>query len=185
MNNFHKILQIINQFFSFSSLSTGLNAMAAVMLTDFYHTFCDHPLTDKQSSLLMKLTVVIFGIICVALVYVIEKLGAVLQISMSVGAIASGPSLGMFTMGVLLPWVNAEGALIGGITSLAFMGWICFKAQEAIASGDLLFAEKPLTTEGCHYHFVPSQSTTMMLHLNVTNGVSNQNEYCCLLKVQV
>lgn len=27
---------------------------------------------------------------------------------MSLGSIGSGPSLGLFTMGILLPWVNAK-----------------------------------------------------------------------------
>lgn len=27
---------------------------------------------------------------------------------MSIGAIASGPALGIFTMGILLPWVNSK-----------------------------------------------------------------------------
>jgi sodium-coupled monocarboxylate transporter 8/12 len=63
-----------------SSLSTGLNSMAAVILEDYYHFFFTKQLTEKQSSILMKLTVIIFGIICVSLVYVIEHLGAVLQV---------------------------------------------------------------------------------------------------------
>jgi Na+/proline symporter len=54
--------------------------MAAVILEDYYHFFFTKQLTEKQSSILMKLTVIIFGIICVSLVYVIEHLGAVLQV---------------------------------------------------------------------------------------------------------
>ncbi|RZC32092.1 SSF domain containing protein, partial [Asbolus verrucosus] len=37
------------------------------------------PLTEKQSFIVMKLTVVIFGVICVGMVYIIEQLGAILQ----------------------------------------------------------------------------------------------------------
>lgn len=54
--------------------------MAAVILEDFYHVFCTKKLTEEQSSVLMKLTVIIYGAICVILVYVIENLGAVLQV---------------------------------------------------------------------------------------------------------
>jgi hypothetical protein len=57
--------------------------MAAVILEDYYHFFFTKQLTEKQSSILMKLTVIIFGIICVSLVYVIEHLGAVLQVLFS------------------------------------------------------------------------------------------------------
>lgn len=31
-----------------------------------------------------------------------------LQLSMSLSAITSGPSLGIFSMGVLVPWINAN-----------------------------------------------------------------------------
>ncbi|EFA03242.2 sodium-coupled monocarboxylate transporter 1 [Tribolium castaneum] len=162
---------------SLSSLSTGLNAMAAVILEDFYHFFFTRKLTEEQSSVVMKLTVIIFGAICVGLVYIIEHLGAVLQISMSIGSIASGSSLGMFTMGILLPWVNAKGALIGGTTSLIFMGWVGFQAQASIAAGDLSFPEKPLTTEGCHYHFIPKQSVAVNIHINATDFVHPEEKF--------
>ncbi|CAH0558329.1 unnamed protein product [Brassicogethes aeneus] len=155
-----------------SSLSTGLNAMAAVVLEDFFKPFSKNGITEKQTYYIMKLTVIILGALCVGLVFVVEKLGSVLQLSMSFGAIASGPSLGMFIMGVTLPWVNAKGALIGGTSGLSFMIWLCYRAQTLIASGDLIFPEKPITTEGCHYHFTPKYSGGNILHLKI-NPMSN------------
>ncbi|KAF5277767.1 hypothetical protein FQR65_LT03747 [Abscondita terminalis] len=115
-------------------------------------------LSDKHTYILMKTTIVILGVICVGLVFVVEKLGSVLQLSMSIGAIAAGPSLALFGMGVLLPWITSRGALVGGVSGLIFMSWLCIKAQTAIASGDLLFPEKPVDTHGCHYHFIPKES---------------------------
>ncbi|RZB62225.1 sodium-coupled monocarboxylate transporter 1-like, partial [Asbolus verrucosus] len=162
---------------SLSSLSTGLNAMAAVILEDFYHFFFNKPLTDKQSFIIMKLTVVICGVICVSLVYVVQQLGTVLQIAMSIGTIASGSSLRIFTMGVLLPWVHAKGALIGGTTSLILMAWLCLKAQASIVAGDLLFPEKSLTTEGCHYHFIPKESTAINIHFNVSGSARPEKTF--------
>ncbi|XP_076618438.1 sodium-coupled monocarboxylate transporter 1 [Colletes latitarsis] len=137
-----------------SSLSTGLNSMSAVVLEDFVKPFRKTPFTPRVADILMKLTVVVLGIICVALVFVVEKTGShVLQLSMSLASIASGPSLGIFSMGILLPWVNANGALIGGLSGLGFMGWISLSAEAAIASGRLKFDEKQVTTEGCYYSF--------------------------------
>lgn len=82
-----------------SSLSTGLNSMSAVMLEDFFKPFANRPLTVTQTKYIMRGVVAVFGAICVALVFVVEKLGAVLQLSMSLGAVAQGPLLGIFTMG--------------------------------------------------------------------------------------
>ncbi|XP_057665817.1 sodium-coupled monocarboxylate transporter 1-like isoform X2 [Diorhabda carinulata] len=138
-----------------SSLSTGLNAMAAIVLEDFYKPFFGNQLTEKKSFYIMKSTVICTGIVCIGLVFVVEKLGTVLQLSMSIGSIGNGPSLGVSAMGILLPWVNSKGALCGGIASLIFMCWYCLTTQSLIASGDLVFEEKPVSTEGCHYFFSP------------------------------
>lgn len=137
-----------------SSLSTGLNSMAAVVLEDFIKPFRKTGFTPRGADILMKLIVVILGAVCVALVFVVEKTGShVLQLSVSLSSITSGPSLGIFSMGVLLPWINAKGALIGGLVGLGFMGWIGLSAEAAIASGRIKFDEKPVTTEGCTYSF--------------------------------
>lgn len=56
----------------------------------------------------MRAVVAIFGTICVCLVLVVEKLGSVLQLSMSLGAVTNGPLLGIFTMGVMVPWVHGR-----------------------------------------------------------------------------
>ncbi|CAG9860798.1 unnamed protein product [Phyllotreta striolata] len=151
-----------------SSLSTALNAMAAIVLEDFYKPFAKKELTEKQTFILMKTTVIVTGVVCIGLVFVVEKLGAVLQLSTSIGSIANGPSLGVSAMGILLPWVNSKGALCGGLTSLAFMIWYCFKTQSMIASGDLTFPEKPVSTEECHYDFTPK--------ISIMNNITHTDE---------
>lgn len=64
----------------FSSLSTGLNSMAAVALEDFYKTFINDNPSNRESNILMKSVVVVTGVICVCLVHFVEKLGSVLQV---------------------------------------------------------------------------------------------------------
>ncbi|XP_025262465.1 sodium-coupled monocarboxylate transporter 1-like isoform X2 [Camponotus floridanus] len=137
-----------------SSLSTGLNSMSAVVLEDFVKSFIKTPFTRKTADRFMKFTVVVLGTICVALVFVVEQAGLhVLQLSMSLDAITNGPSLGIFIMGMLLPRVNGKGALIGGLAGLSFMVWLIFSAETAIASGQIKFDVKPVSTEGCNYSF--------------------------------
>lgn len=81
-----------------SSLSTCLNAMAAVVLEDLYKPFIKHSLTEKQTSYLMKGVVFLVGIVSTALVFVVEKLGTVLQLQMSIAGVTAGPVFGVFTM---------------------------------------------------------------------------------------
>lgn len=154
-----------------SSLSTGLNSMSAVILEDFFKTFSKVPLTNRQTHYIMRGVVAVFGAICVSLVLVVQNLGSVLQLSMSLGSVTNGPLLGIFTMAVLLPWVTGTGAIIGGVSGLGIMAWICTKAQAAIATGELSFIVKPTNTQGCSYTYIPSNPMSM-LAINVTESTT-------------
>lgn len=99
-----------------SSLSTGLNSMSAVMLEDFFKSFAKKPLTERQTALIMRFVVIIFGAICVSLVFVVEKLGTVLQLTITLSSVANGPLLGIFTAGVMVPWI--EGKVSGQMKAL-------------------------------------------------------------------
>lgn len=154
-----------------SSLSTGLNSMSAVILEDFIKSFVKKPLTEKQIHYIMRGIVAVFGTICVCLVLVVENLGAVLQLSMSLGSVTNGPLLGIFSMGVMMPHVHGTGALAGGGVGLASMAWLCFKAQTAIASGELTFKPKPVDTHGCSYTFMPSNPMNMLAINETTSPI--------------
>lgn len=110
----------------------------------------------------MRGVVAVFGAICVGLVFVVEQLGSVLQLSMSVGAVTNGPLLGIFTMGVAIPWVTSNGALVGGSFGVGVMVWICYRAQAAIVTGELSFVQKPVSTEGCEYTYLVAESASML-----------------------
>ncbi|KAJ8668112.1 hypothetical protein QAD02_009775 [Eretmocerus hayati] len=147
-----------------SSLSTGLNSMAAVILEDFVKPFRKEPFEPKTVDRLMKLSVLMLGITCSMLVLVVEKAGShVLQLSFNLSAITSGPTLGLFSMGMLLPWVNPNGAFVGGLSGLAFMGWISLSTEAAIASGKIRHGEKPVSIEGCTYSFQQSENLLLLL----------------------
>ncbi|XP_049834472.1 sodium-coupled monocarboxylate transporter 1-like isoform X2 [Schistocerca gregaria] len=138
-----------------SSMSTALNSTSAVVLEDFFKTFFpSRRLSERQTDLLMKAVVVVMGAVCTGLVFAVERLGAsVLQITISFASITSGPILALFTAGMFLPWVNTMGALAGGLGGAGLMSWLILGAQAYQASGDIRFATKPFSTEGCLYEF--------------------------------
>lgn len=68
-------------------------------------------LTLKNYILVVVLIVVVltnteFGIFS-GLVFIVEKMGTILQLTMTLEAMTMGPQLGVFTMGILMPWVDA------------------------------------------------------------------------------
>ncbi|XP_028155851.1 sodium-coupled monocarboxylate transporter 1-like [Ostrinia nubilalis] len=141
-----------------SSLSTSLNSMSAVVLEDFYKPFFKKELSDRQANWLMRGVVVLLGTLCVGLVFIVEKMGTILQLTMTLEAMTMGPQLGVFTMGILMPWVDATGALVGGVSGLATMSWWCLTAQMAIARGRITHPHKDLTVSGCQYNFTVSDA---------------------------
>jgi hypothetical protein len=56
-----------------------------------------------------------------------------------------------------------QGALVGGVASMAFVGWISIGSQIAIAKGQICFPTKPVSVESCASEFLNStfKSTAM------------------------
>lgn len=87
-------------------MSTGLNSMTGVIFEDLIKPYIKKPLSEAKASFLMKVIVVIIGTICVAMVFLVEKMGALIQASGSLGAITAGPLLGIFSLGMFFPSAN-------------------------------------------------------------------------------
>ncbi|XP_065172488.1 sodium-coupled monocarboxylate transporter 1-like [Atheta coriaria] len=133
-----------------SSMSTGLNSMTGVIFEDLIKPNVKKPLTEERASFLMKVIVVIIGSICVGLVFLVEKMGALIQAAGSMGAITAGPLLGIFTLGMFVPFANPTGALTGGIVSGTLVGWISIGTQLKIAAKEIVFPIKPAVVTGCN-----------------------------------
>ncbi|XP_062127312.1 sodium-coupled monocarboxylate transporter 1 [Drosophila sulfurigaster albostrigata] len=136
-----------------SSLSTCLNSMSAVVLEDFVKPYVKVQLSNSATTWIMRSVVVGVGVLCVALVYVVEHMGTVLQLTMSLESITNGPLFGIFTLGILVPWINGNSAMLGGCVGVVVMSWVSLNAQWAIASGAISYQTKPLTVDHCDYTF--------------------------------
>ncbi|KAB0798597.1 hypothetical protein PPYR_09590 [Photinus pyralis] len=137
-----------------SSMSTGLNSMTGVIFEDLIKPRMKTPLSEVKASFIMKVMVVIIGSICVGLVFVVEKMGALIQASGSMGAITAGPLLGIFTLGMFFPCANSTGALIGGLVSGSLVAWISIGTQINMAQGLIKFPQKPISLDGCDSSWV-------------------------------
>lgn len=91
-----------------SSLSTGLNSLACVISEDCVKPLLKEPLSERKTAILLRVIVLFFGLGCIGLVFVVEKLGMVLQLATMTGAVSMGPLLGVYTMGICLPWINGK-----------------------------------------------------------------------------
>lgn len=139
-----------------SSASTVLNSMSAVVLYDCFNALRKKNLSKRGTELVMRGTVIVAGIVAVLLVYVVENLGAVLQLSMSIPGAVGGPLLGVFIIGIMIPWIGGRATFYASISSTILTFCIIFKAQMEVMNGHITIPTKPTSVDGCSYNFTAS-----------------------------
>lgn len=151
-----------------SSLSTGLNAMSAVVLEDFCKPFMKNGISEQTSLYVMRGTVLVLGVLSVALVYVVQHMGSVLQLSMSVPTACFGPMLGVYVVGFAIPWIGKRAVFYAAITGCISMMMIVIKAQAEMALGHMKFEYKPLSVDGCDYNFTVAENSFTLDDMSTT-----------------
>ncbi|XP_070142745.1 sodium-coupled monocarboxylate transporter 1 isoform X4 [Drosophila kikkawai] len=136
-----------------SSLSTGLNSLACVITQDIVRPLLRKPLTERQTAFWLRAIVVVCGFSCIGLVNIVEKLGMVVPLATTTAAVSMGPLLGIYAMGVGLPWVKGKSVLVGSLVSFLALAWICVKAQLAQMNGEIRYPKLPVSVDGCDYAF--------------------------------
>ncbi|KAL6443072.1 hypothetical protein ACFW04_002798 [Cataglyphis niger] len=133
-----------------STMSAGLNTVAGTIYEDFIDRWMPES-NDKETKAanVMKVTVVILGILCVGMVFLVDRLGDIFQLSLTVTGITAGAMLGLFSLGMLVPWATTKGAVVGGLMSMVTMIWIIVGAQWHMVNRRLYYEPLPSTTDGC------------------------------------
>ena len=92
-----------------STVSSGLNSLAAVCLKDFIQPlYANEQLSDRRATNISKLLACIFGILTVGLAFLCQFVGAtVLQISLSIFGLLGGPLLGVISLGMFCRFANS------------------------------------------------------------------------------
>ncbi|KAH8313511.1 hypothetical protein KR067_007409 [Drosophila pandora] len=155
-----------------SSLSTLLNSLAAVILEDFVKPRMGKAMQERHVALTMRLVVVTFGVSSIFMVYVVEKLGMVLQLSATLQSSLYGPMLGIFTVGMLMPWVGEKSVFTGSVISFFTMAWIAVNAQIANITGTFQHTKLPVSVENCEYDFDMSRYANSTAEYEPHKGTS-------------
>ncbi|KAJ8318308.1 hypothetical protein KUTeg_003399 [Tegillarca granosa] len=142
-----------------STISSGLNSLAAVMLQDIIKPYIVPDLSERRATLVAKCLAVGYGVLGLAMTYVASQLGNILQAALQLFGMIGAPLLGLFTLGMIFPWANTWGAFSGLFSSLLLMFWIGIGA----------YVEKPqvyrppIEIYGCNWN------------LTLTSVISNQS----------
>lgn len=146
----------------FSSLSVVLNSTAGVLLEDIFRGCLKRDPSEKSANFIVKSSIVILGILSLVFLFVVERLGGILEVATSLSSIAAGTTFGIFTLGMLIPWSNNIGAIIGGVAGAIITGWISFGSQAAIAAGTVVPLRLNMSIAGC-----------ATVYTNVTHSLDN------------
>lgn len=123
------------------------------MHEDYFKPFMTNGMSERTSSWIMRGTVLIVGTSSVGLVYVVQKLGTILQLAMSVPATCIGSLFGVFALGMFAPWIGKRAAFCGVLIGSSVMIYIVIRSQLDINSGVLKYNTKVTSVEGCNYNF--------------------------------
>lgn len=78
---------------------------------------------------------------------------------MSLPTACFGPLLGLYFVGLTLPWIGKRPVFYGAIIGVVSLSAIVFKAQAEMALGNMKSEYKPLSVDGCEYNFSYSNNS--------------------------
>nr|XP_054752022.1 sodium-dependent multivitamin transporter-like [Lytechinus pictus] len=149
-----------------STVSSGLNSLAAVTVEDIIRPI-KKDLSDAKRTTISKVLAILYGFLAIGMAFVASKLGPILTVAIGLMGMIGGPLLGMFTLGIVFPWTNNIGAIVGGLTGFAFSFWIGIGAYIYPSMADKL----PTSTDACLLSNITDISTDIPSYLlvNVTS----------------
>ncbi|XP_037296555.1 putative sodium-dependent multivitamin transporter isoform X2 [Manduca sexta] len=129
---------------SLSTVSASCNALAAVTLTDYLSRWCVIP--SSYIPWLTKLAACAYGLIFLALAFMAEYLGGVLQAAFTIFGAVGGPLFGVFTLGMFTTFANERGTSIALLSGMALTLWISFGGPRPPP------VKLPLSLEACPFN---------------------------------
>ncbi|XP_024112799.2 sodium-coupled monocarboxylate transporter 1 [Pongo pygmaeus] len=136
-----------------STVSSSINALAAVTVEDLIKPYF-RSLSERSLSWISQGMSVVYGALCIGMAALASLMGALLQAALSVFGMVGGPLMGLFTLGILVPFANSIGALVGLMAGFAISLWVGIGAQI----------------------YPPLPERTLPLHLDIQGCNSTYNE---------
>ncbi|XP_049292413.1 sodium-coupled monocarboxylate transporter 1 [Anopheles funestus] len=152
---------------SLGTVAAALNSLAAVASEDLLEAGMEIKIPDGKGALYAKWMSLGFGLVSFGLVFVVERLGGILQATLTLNGLIGGVTLGLFSLGIFFRRANSKGALFGGIVSIVVVIVVGVLAQ--LNNGETpplpssvdgcnvtIPLNSPLTHEGFAYEIAPS-----------------------------
>ncbi|XP_040263127.1 sodium-coupled monocarboxylate transporter 1-like [Bufo bufo] len=150
-----------------STVSSSINALATVTIEDLIKPYTN--LSERKLSWLSKGMNAFYGVLCIAMSALASKMGSVVQAAMSIFSMVGGPLLGLFCLGMFLPFCNSLGAIVGLLVAFSISLWAGIGAQIYPPLPESS-RPLPLSTVGCN--FSDTVNITSVTEMTVTTFVT-------------
>ncbi|XP_067646548.1 sodium-coupled monocarboxylate transporter 1 [Eurosta solidaginis] len=153
---------------SLGTVASALNSLSAVTCEDLLVNGMNIKITPDKGALYVKWMSLGYGVLSFGLVFIVEKLGGVLQATLTLNGLIGGVTLGLFVLGIAFKPANTKGAFYGSLLSLAIVIFIGVMAQ--IVNENPM--ELPLSVAHCDCNV-----NVTMLNLPATLEVGSQTGF--------
>ncbi|GIY32022.1 sodium-coupled monocarboxylate transporter 2 [Caerostris darwini] len=141
---------------SLSTISSSINSLASVASEDFVR-----PLYPKFTVLHTKILSVVFGLLCIAVSFLVSSLGHLVKMSVIIVGMLAGPNLAVFLLAACTTATNQEGIILGILASLVIAACLSFIPENKTDPFLPLSNECPLPdSNGTSILYTPPNSNT-------------------------
>ncbi|KAF6027668.1 hypothetical protein EB796_014024 [Bugula neritina] len=131
---------------SLSTISSAMNAGAAIILQEVIKPLKPN-MSDQRATVICKMLSTLTGIVSILFVIFLRLFGnGLLSVTLALVGIATGPSVAVFTVGIIFPFVDGRCAVIGNVIATAFTTWLSFGG---LINRPYVYSY-PVTTAGCN-----------------------------------
>lgn len=132
---------------SLSTLSSGLNGVAALLWEDFLRSRLKNIIPENRSLIFLKGLAAFIGLLTIGMAFIVKEVGDIYKAAITMSGAAVGPLFAIFIMGMFMPFINKWGALIGVMSGQAMCFWIVI-GSIAVKQNDALLI-LGLSSESC------------------------------------
>ncbi|KAI3384999.1 hypothetical protein SNEBB_000302 [Seison nebaliae] len=147
---------------SLSTVSSGLNSLAAVVLKDFIQPIYIHvkhnTLNEVISTRLTTILGIVFGLLQIAMAFLCQYLPkSILQLTLSIFGMLGGPLLACFVGGFFIPVIEGNGAFCGLLISSIINLTVSILS---VTSTNTTTVPKPVSIDNCtDFHNITRMAT--------------------------
>jgi SSS family solute:Na+ symporter len=107
-----------------STISTGINSSATVLLTDYYQRFKKSEISDAQSLRVLYLASFVVSLIGTGIGIALINVKSALDAWWKLASVFSGGMLGLFLLAAFVKHISKRGAIAGVVAGILAILWL-------------------------------------------------------------